>query len=457
MTGLTGLVAAIGCIFVVFGSPLVGLIAYTFILIGYPYDLTIQLGTVDFTASRIVMMLLFTSLFLRPNTLHSFRMEPIDWCIILFLVCQVVSTTLVSRNLMNTLINRSGMAFDLTLPYFAVRMIIKTKEDYIKYAKLLLAASIPLALLGLQQAITGYSMYSSLSQYAAWGDIGDRQDMRFGFYRANVSFPVHILYGLYFVMAASICAGIFKFLKSNRQLYITGVCVLGIGVFASMSSGPMLGAIVLISFLLFFRFRQFWKPIVGIGVIFCLGVELLSNRHFYDVLGDFTLDSSTAWYRSMLIEVAIFRNGMGGHWLFGYGLEVDPGWGRLIDGRGHTDMVNHFLLILSRFGLVGFVPFLGILFFGVQNLIQAFLKSRTVSVQWMVWCVAGGLVTLLVVFFRVSLFGQPRTVFYMILALCGSMPALVRTANLSAASGVKKRGRVQRVSVRIQTELPVNN
>jgi hypothetical protein len=39
-------------------------------------------------------------------------------------------------------------------------------------------------------------------------------------------------------------------------------------------------------------------------------VEIISNRHFYDVFGDFTVNPVTAWYRSRLIDVALFEGGM---------------------------------------------------------------------------------------------------------------------------------------------------
>ncbi|GAJ20755.1 unnamed protein product, partial [marine sediment metagenome] len=170
-----------------------------------------------------------------------------------------------------------------------------------------------------------------------------------------------------------------------------GVGLMVVGIFSSMSSGPMLAAILSILFIVFYRWRKYWKPVAIIIIVMCGSVEVISNRHFYDILGGFTLVPATAWYRSKLIDVALFEGGMSGHWLTGYGLFVDPGWGPLIDGRDHTDAVNHYVLILARYGLIGLVPFLVMCTMAVKRLIDAYKASIYDSDKWLVWCLSAGL------------------------------------------------------------------
>ena len=57
-----------------------------------------------------------------------------------------------------------------------------------------------------------------------------------------------------------------------------------------------------------------------------------------------------------------------------------------------------------------------------QGLHKAFCRVRTLPNRWLIWSLFAGLSSLLVVFFTVSLFGQPQTVFYILLALCGAAP-----------------------------------
>jgi len=157
----------------------------------------------------------------------------------------------------------------------------------------------------------------------------------------------------------------------------------------------------------------------------CGSVEIISNRHFYDVLGGFTFSSRTAWYRSKLIDVALFEGGMSGHWLTGFGYNVDPGWASRIDGRDHTDTVNHYLLVLQRFGLVGLLPFLAMNVVVIKKLVDAYKASILDSDKWLVWCLLAGLFGLSGAFISVSLFGQPTTIYYMMIGFAGVMPMVV--------------------------------
>jgi hypothetical protein len=160
-------------------------------------------------------------------------------------------------------------------------------------------------------------------------------------------------------------------------------------------------------------------------VILCAMVEIVSNRHFYDVLGDFTYSSQTAWYRSRLISVALFEGGMSNHWLTGYGYDVDPGWGPRLDGRSRTDTVNEYILELHRFGLVGLIPFLMMNIAAAKRLRQAYSASALTADRWLVWCVAGGLFGLWTAMMSVSLFGPPTSTFFTLLAFAGLLPDIV--------------------------------
>ena len=120
-------------------------------------------------------------------------------------------------------------------------------------------------------------------------------------------------------------------------------------------------------------------------------------------------------------------------WLTGYGL-ADPGWHAKIDGRSYTDMVNHYLLILSRFGLLGFIPFCGIIVTAVKKLFENFwLLDRDCDI-WLVWCLAGALFGVLLTFNSVSIFTPCRNFFYMILGLCGALPAILHNGTISSTN-----------------------
>jgi hypothetical protein len=116
---------------------------------------------------------------------------------------------------------------------------------------------------------------------------------------------------------------------------------------------------------------------------------------------------------------------MSGHWLTGYGL-VDPGWSAKIDGRGHTDVVNDYILTLCRFGLVGLIPFIAVVAQALNMVVKSYRLATSEDDSWLIWCLLGALFGTLVSMFSVSLFGPPVTVLYLLFGFCGAMPLIPR-------------------------------
>jgi hypothetical protein len=206
-----------------------------------------------------------------------------------------------------------------------------------------------------------------------------------------------------------------------------------------MSSGGLLALVGAIGFICFYRFRRKWKAGIAGVILMCVLVETISNRHFYDVIDRFTFNSANAWYRSRLFEVAFFEGGMSGHWITGYGME-EPGWGLKIDTRDHTDMVNHYLLELCRYGLVGFIPFCAVIITAIKRLLNGFWLLTNDEDTWLIWCVAGGLASVLLAFNSVSLFGQPMTMLFMMFGFCVAVPEVVDKKVPDWTSGMRKIG-----------------
>ncbi|MHC5061280.1 MAG: hypothetical protein ACYTFK_09385 [Planctomycetota bacterium] len=428
MQGLTLLVSLTGCLLVFCTTPIYGLIVYVGVLVLYPSYLTLPIWTIDFTAHRIVIAAVYANLFLRTILPGRFKFTWLDKIVIIYFTCQILAgiTTTAALKIIE---NRAGGIFDMVLPYFAVRMIVTSKEQYLKLLKGILFIAAPLAIVGVYQCLTGNNPVGFLKKYYAWEQgKGYSPIPRHGFFRADVTFSMSIMFGLFFAMFGPVCAGVLRNAKKHKALYITGLALMGTGVFASVSSGPMLAALLAGCFIVFYRWRKHWKPLVITIIILCGLVEVLSNRHFYDVLGGFTLNSRTAWYRSRLIGVALFEGGMSGHWLTGFGF-ADPGWSARIDDRSHTDMVNHYLLILSRYGLAAFIPFITMNVLVIRKLINAGKSAVLDSDRWLVWCLAAGLFGLAGAFVSVSLFGQPTTIYYIMTGLAGSMPVIVARSN----------------------------
>ena len=432
MESVTLAIAVSASALIFFLSPVYGLIVFVAAMVWYPSYMTVPIGTIDFTVCRIIILAVFANLYVRTDLRRRFRLIGLDKVIVVYFFCEILAGMFISRSILDFLVNRAGAVFDMVLPYFAVRMIIKNKQQYFTLLKGILIVAAPLAIIGLYQCLTGNNPFGFLEQYNKWKlDMLHQPLARNGFYRADVTFSVSIMYGLFFAMLGPVCAGVLYSTKKHKMLCWICLGLMGIGIFSSMSSGPWLAGLLSILFIVFYYWRKYWKPALIIIILLCGFVELISNRHFYDVIGDFTLNPATAWYRSRLISVTFFEGGMSGHWLLGFGYAVDPGWGPIIDERNHTDVVNHFIFILVSYGLVGLIPFLVICVMVVKKLINAYKISLSDSDKWLVWCLSAGLFGLAGAMSSVSLFGPPMSLLYILIAFCGAMPVIVRQRKVS--------------------------
>ncbi|MHC4157745.1 MAG: hypothetical protein ACYSSO_01575 [Planctomycetota bacterium] len=424
MQAITLLVAIMAVILVFFVRPIHGIVVYILVMTWYPTYLSVPVGTIDFTVCRILIMAIFAKLFLHKDLLDRFKLIWLDKLVIIYFLCQFIAG-IQNMSLGPFLENRGGAVFNQVLPYFAVRILVRQKEEYFMLLRSFLIIAAPLSLLGFYQCLTGDNPVGFLQKYAVFGALPKYIPIpRAGFYRANATFGGTIMFGFYFAMLGSLCAGILKSIHKNKWVYLGGISLLALGVFSSMAGSAILVAIVASAFIVFYYFRRHWKVVTGAIIFGCIILEIISKHHFYYFPGRFTFNLGTAWYRARLIDVALFEGGMSGHWLIGYGYK-NPGWGPMIEGYGHTDIVNHYLLILCYYGLIGAIPFILVIWAAVRQLVIAFRRATLDSEKWFIWCLSGAMLGVLTGMITGSLSGPAITLFYMMLGLCGVAPILV--------------------------------
>lgn len=430
MQGITLSIAVAAGALVFLLPPIQGLVIYMAALAWYPSYLTVRLGSVDFTVGRIIVMAILLNILFQTNLTRRLKITLLDKFVVLLFLGQIIAGV-TTTPLGKLLENRAGGICDLLLPYFAIRMLVTTRRQYLFFLKYILWIASPLAVLGLYQSFTGNNPVGFLKDYYAWdaSPSGYSPIPRCGFFRADVTFPMSIMFGLFFAVLTPVCGGLLGMKKTKSCIYGLALALMALGVFSSMSSAPILTAALAGAFMLFYRFRTYWKPALITVILICTAVEIVSNRHFYDVLGSFTINPATAWYRSRLIDVALFEGGMTGHWIAGYGLVApDPGWGDRINHR-RTDIVNHYLLILCKYGLLGLTPLLAIIALALKNLSNAYRAATQDSDKWLIWCLLAALLSIAIALQTVSLFGQTYTVLFILFALCGAANTIATKGN----------------------------
>ena len=423
-------------------KPVSALFVYISTLIWYPTFLTVKVATADFSVHRILICVMCLRICLDSELLRSFRLLLIDKMVLAFAGLSLVAG-LMTTDTFVMIEYWGGSVFDTVLPYFVLRFVLRRHADYVKLIVSVAWVSAGLACLGVYQWLSGDNLVGFMHRFSAFKTTAAEYSpwMRFGLYRANITFSHAIMFGLYFAILAGLYTGLHGYMRRKRVVFYGVLTCLVLGLVTSMSSGPALAAIAFVIVAVIYRYRRYWKICVGgIVVMFAL-LEIASNSPWYEAMSRLTFSEETAFYRVLLIRKTL-GGGMSGHWLAGYGL-VDPGWGPELFGKKHTDLVNQYVETVVTWGLLGLVPFVGIMGCAFKQLRRAFVRAVSSEDKWFIWSLMSTLVALSVSFMSVSLFAQTRTAFFLMLAVCATSPALLQVpsgAMLPAAAIARDYG-----------------
>lgn len=447
MEGLTLAVAAIGVVVVLASSALNGLIAFLGILLVYPDYLRVSIGSVDISACRIVITLLLLRCLCDRNLMRRFQWKMLD-SLVLAAMAVLSFTLLFTTEITDVLENRAGFLMDTFFVYLATRLVVVDRKSFVILAKAAAVITIFLAGHAIVETFTGRSLYTGLGQYCPWADTkGMEYQTRFGLNRAMGPPGETILFGLSF---ASLVPIIWMLRHEpppwgRWALPLTLIAICGVG--ATISSGPYLALIVVLGCLALEYAKSLVKPLILLFLLGCAAIEVVSNRHFYHVLADFTMDPESGWYRARLIDVAIEQ--LPNYWLSGYGF-VDPGWGPMINELPRTDAVNDYVLQAMTYGLPGLFAYLAVLITAMYGVVRTYAVTGSPWMKSCCWALVSSMLGLLIAMWSVSLFGQMVSQFYWLIGLHGAL-ALHHTARVSAAQPAARHnhtiGRVSGVPI----------
>jgi hypothetical protein len=142
----------------------------------------------------------------------------------------------------------------------------------------------------------------------------------------------------------------------SRWVWMAGVAMGCVATFSSLSSGPF----VMLACLVVFNALYWWPRLIWPGVALVVAasaaLEMLSNRHFYELIDYIGLDSGNSWYRARLIEVVVSH--FSEYWAFGMGDKDYSSWGVEINGLPWVDMVNNYLIYAVEGGVIAVLLYL---------------------------------------------------------------------------------------------------
>jgi hypothetical protein len=392
---------------------------YVITLLFYPVYLVVQLGSLDVSAARVVVMVLLLRCLLNIRFRASFKWNWLDrWVTFAAVTNLCIALIGWKMPMSNALQNESGHITDTYFAYLVVRFCLTDYRAIVTSIKWIAIALIPLAILGVIESYTGWAPYYNLVVYCPWLQIVEPAlSERTGFYRAIGPFNHPIMFGAAFIMFLPLVYWLRHQTGHWRIWSYVTVAFLAIGAFSSMSSGPVMMLFISIGFLAVERAKYLLKPLIICAVSGCFIIGIISNRPFYHVIASYADPlGGSGWHRAALIDLAIKH--FNEWWFLGYGGQ-DPHWGKSL-GMSWTDITNNYIVAGVKYGLVGIITLCGILTVGIRTLIQLHNSTKTPLLKSWYWALGAIFVTLVISFNSFCLFGQAETLFYCILGFVGS-------------------------------------
>ena len=385
----------------------------------WPEYLRIPMGLAQMSAPRLVTIVLLIRLLIFQKR-KLYNNSSVDTLVIIGWLWTIFASIAVDSNLSHVT-QMVGRGFDTVLMYFAARIAIITIDDVKDIVLPIAVTAIYMCGIGILEAMMLYTPYESLQAFRTWTwivDTGDVSEMRFGFHRAKASTSQPI----YFGMAMMLITGILWSTRVYRIRLVantSSIFAAFIGAITSFSSGVWIGCALLVSFNLFIKRVSAIKPVLYFLFFTFLFLEILSNRHFYNLIDYLAMNSKNAWYRTRLLEVAFTR--LEEFWLFGVGNNTPHHWGTAIDGRWYIDLVNHFLILALYGGIPALIIYALSHILAIRSAVYIWHKSNDDSYRKLIFGLAACLIALDVASMSVGLYGPAILLSYILLGIIVSL------------------------------------
>ncbi len=373
-----------------------------FSLMVWPEYLRIPIFIIQFSIPRLVVIAILAK-FVMAGRYRHFHFNIIDTLVICLWVW-IIAANLLAGSPSAQISQQIGNGLDTMLVYFAARVCIQTELDLKRLLLPVVLISMVMCFFGLLESITASSPYMELVYHQTIEWFEKPPEFRLGLLRAKVSASVHIYFGLGMVMIAGILWATRRYQHKKKILKI-GVLSACLAALTSVSSGPWLALAAFIGCNLLALKPHVIKPMIWVGILGIIFLEVASNRHFYNLIDYLALNSNTAWYRARLIDVAILQ--LHEYWLLGVGPNTISHWAPMIDGRRHVDVVNHFLIVALNGGLMAMFLYISVHILAIRNSVRKWKRTHSLPLKSLLFTLVSLIVAVDFASMSVSMFGPP--------------------------------------------------
>lgn len=364
--------------------------------------------------SIIILFPAYLSLLTNPNSLKFGKNWPDKFILvylILIILLEIRGTTITDS------LRQALYAFtDIFLPYYVASRALNKFEHLKEALSGFILASFLVAAIGGFEFAKGWLLYSTLSNI--WGlDSGTGYYlMRDNNLRALASQGQPIVLGYVLVVAI----GFYFFIGSliqNKNIRRLGLALLTVGLVATLSRGPWVGAAVL--FVIFIITgphaikRLSILSITALAILFLISIMPKGEKiiNLLPFIGN--IERGNIDYREKLLDnsiIIIKRNPLLGSVNY---LET-PEMQEMIQGEGIIDIVNTYLQISLNYGVVGLSLFAGFFLMVLSGIHQCrkIISDKACELYLLGRSISATLIAVLIIIFTVSSIGTIPIIYW---------------------------------------------
>ncbi len=373
--------------------------------------------SLNFTLLRLLVVFGWLRVLTR-NEVTAFEWKTLDHVMIAYSGTRMFAFT-VLWGTADALKNQLGVAFDTLGMYFLFRCLIREWDDITQTVRAFILVSIPVCLAFLAERASGKNAF------AFFGGVPEVTMVRAGRLRCQGAFAHPILAGCFWAALMPLIAARWWTAARERLWAIVGLGTCGVIVICCASGTPVMAVMSGLTAGGFFVLRHHMRLVRWGIVLTLISLHLVMKAPVWHLVSRVdVVAGNTGYHRYMLIDQAIRR--VGEWWLLGTTSTAHWFWGA-------QDVTNQYVLEGAHGGLLTLALFIAAIvlaFRGVGWLWRA--AGEHAGRAAMAWALGVSLFVHCMNFLGVSYFGQISFVWYLLLAMIGSVSPLAGPVSAAA-------------------------
>lgn len=370
----------------------------------------VNIAGFNFTAIRLVLLFAFIRVFVKGE-IRQISFNKLDKLVIGYAISLTVLSFLCRRTT-GALVYQLGCDFNILLPYFFFRSVLKTTDDVFAFARGLAITIAPLCLAMILEAQTGRNLYNT------FGGVNAYSELRDGHYRCSGAFRSPITAGAFgaTLMPLFVTAYI---ADRKKRIYAFGAIAATSITIASHSSGPLLAYVGSTLALLLWTRRTQMRSLRRTVAIALIGLHLVMKAPVWFLIARISdIVGGGGWHRAFLIDQSV--NMFSSWWL--WGTEDTSAWMPTQLAFGGADITNQFVSAGVNGGLLSMALLIWIFVtsFSYLGKTMRFFRLKGEKIEWYYWGLGSAVFGTMLNFFSVSYFDQVEVLFYCLIAVIAS-------------------------------------